>query len=192
MQVLKDEIRNRIIEEAQNTFLEKGYADTTMRAIANQVGISVSNLYLYFGNKEILFYEVLRPIYEKLTRSFEQLMNHEDSKENLQDTICFIVNKITKSNTKAFILIFEKSKGTKYESFSQDFVEKLEKHILGQLSYDITNPKLITSIFAKCFVDGMITTLKAYSEQDHYDLLEEHLNIFITFYTQGIKQFLKE
>lgn len=44
----------KILEAAQARFLYYGVAKTTMRDIANDLGISVSNLYLYFENKQAL------------------------------------------------------------------------------------------------------------------------------------------
>lgn len=58
MQVLKEEIRKKILNAAENIFYQKGFRGATTRSIANEVGISVSNLYLYYENKEAIFYGV--------------------------------------------------------------------------------------------------------------------------------------
>lgn len=55
--------RAAIIDAALQLFFERGYDDTTMRAIATQAGVSVGNAYYYFASKEHLvhgFYERLQ------------------------------------------------------------------------------------------------------------------------------------
>ena len=49
-----DETRARILEVALALFLERGYQETTMRAIADRAGVSVGNAYYYFESKEQL------------------------------------------------------------------------------------------------------------------------------------------
>ncbi|MBV9951398.1 MAG: TetR family transcriptional regulator [Acidimicrobiia bacterium] len=46
--------RSAIIDAALRLFREKGYDDTTMRAIAAEAGVSVGNAYYYFDSKERL------------------------------------------------------------------------------------------------------------------------------------------
>ena len=58
MQVLKDELRHRILLESEHLFLQRGYDRTSMQMIADKVNISKGNLYHYFKNKEELFYEL--------------------------------------------------------------------------------------------------------------------------------------
>ena len=49
-----DETRARIHETALALFLEHGYEGTTMRAVAEQAGVSLGNAYYYFASKEHL------------------------------------------------------------------------------------------------------------------------------------------
>ncbi|MFC7534433.1 TetR/AcrR family transcriptional regulator [Actinoplanes sp. GCM10030250] len=52
-----------ILETALRLFRERGYADTTMRAIAKEAGVAVGNAYYYFDSKEHLiqgFYDHLQ------------------------------------------------------------------------------------------------------------------------------------
>lgn len=46
--------RAAIIDAALGLFLERGYDETTMRAIAERAGVSVGNAYYYFASKEHL------------------------------------------------------------------------------------------------------------------------------------------
>ncbi|MEV6815555.1 TetR family transcriptional regulator [Micromonospora sp. NPDC051296] len=49
--------RQLILETAMRLFRERGYARTTMRAIAQEAGVAVGNAYYYFGSKEHLIQE---------------------------------------------------------------------------------------------------------------------------------------
>ena len=61
MQVLKEEIREKIKKVALDEFEKKGYQKTTMRGIASKANLTVGNLYRYFKNKDDLFDILLQP-----------------------------------------------------------------------------------------------------------------------------------
>lgn len=49
-----EQTRTRILQAAMGLFEERGYDRTTMRAIAQEAGVSVGNAYYYFASKEHL------------------------------------------------------------------------------------------------------------------------------------------
>jgi AcrR family transcriptional regulator len=49
-----EQTRQLIMETALRLFRERGYAETTMRAIAKEAGVAVGNAYYYFDSKEHL------------------------------------------------------------------------------------------------------------------------------------------
>jgi AcrR family transcriptional regulator len=49
-----EQTRRLILETALRLFRERGYAQTTMRAIATEAGVAVGNAYYYFSSKEQL------------------------------------------------------------------------------------------------------------------------------------------
>jgi AcrR family transcriptional regulator len=52
-----EQTRQVILETALRLFRERGYAETTMRAIAAEAGVAVGNAYYYFDSKEHLIQE---------------------------------------------------------------------------------------------------------------------------------------
>lgn len=63
--------RATILETALRLFRERGYDDTTMRAIAAEAGVSVGNAYYYFASKEHLiqaFYDQAYELHEVAAR----------------------------------------------------------------------------------------------------------------------------
>lgn len=57
-QTKSDRTRARIRDAAVASFIEHGYPDTTMRAIAETAGVSVSNAYYYYPSKTHLVQEL--------------------------------------------------------------------------------------------------------------------------------------
>jgi AcrR family transcriptional regulator len=55
----KEERRRMIMEAAKNRFQRFGYSKTTMEEVAGDAGISKGTIYLYFQNKEDVFYALL-------------------------------------------------------------------------------------------------------------------------------------
>ncbi|MFF3854023.1 TetR family transcriptional regulator [Micromonospora sp. NPDC002575] len=52
-----EQTRRLILDTALRMFRERGYARTTMRAIAQEAGVAVGNTYYYFGSKDHLIQE---------------------------------------------------------------------------------------------------------------------------------------
>ncbi|NNG37523.1 TetR/AcrR family transcriptional regulator [Nakamurella aerolata] len=53
------DVRERIVSAARSAFLERGYAATTVRGIAEAAGVSHSLINYHFGGKEGLFAQVI-------------------------------------------------------------------------------------------------------------------------------------
>src|SRR5687768_11418186 len=66
-----EQTRRLIVETALRLFAERGYDRTTMRAIADEAGLSVSNAYYYFASKEHL----VQGFYDQLQSSHEQAVS---------------------------------------------------------------------------------------------------------------------
>jgi TetR/AcrR family transcriptional regulator, mexJK operon transcriptional repressor len=69
--------RCEVAEVAQRIFLERGYSQTTMQAIAEEAGASKETLYRHFGSKEGLFTEIVRAKSAQIaTRLDEEITLH--------------------------------------------------------------------------------------------------------------------
>jgi AcrR family transcriptional regulator len=79
-----EQTRAQILETALELFRERGYEETTMRAIAEKAGVAVGNAYYYFKSKEHLiqaFYA--RTHDEHLAASREVLAREQGLRERL-------------------------------------------------------------------------------------------------------------
>ncbi|MBC2667433.1 TetR/AcrR family transcriptional regulator [Novosphingobium flavum] len=84
----KEERRDAILDVAAQSFLEHGYAGTTMSGIAGTLGGSKGTLWSYFPSKELLFAAVL----DRATRAFreeiEVTLNESEDIAPALRTIC--------------------------------------------------------------------------------------------------------
>ena len=72
--MVKEETRSKrraIIEAARKIFAMKGYEDTTIAEIAEDAGIAVGTVYLYFGNKRDIYTSVSLDWATLLAAAFE-------------------------------------------------------------------------------------------------------------------------
>src|SRR3982751_414020 len=59
-----DQTKALILETALEMFRERGYEETTMRAIAQKAGVSLGNAYYYFSSKEYLIQAFYQRIHD--------------------------------------------------------------------------------------------------------------------------------
>ena len=133
MQVLKEEIRQRIVAAALDIFLEKSYEKASMRHIAQRVGTSVSNIYHYFTNKGALFHAIVEPIATHVQRVLREIITHEaqgatDLVE--EEYVTNAIGETIKAHRREFLLLMDKSSGTSYENVRSDIISTVETHII--------------------------------------------------------------
>lgn len=67
-----EEVRQRVVASAQRLFLEKGYAQTTLREISAGAGVSYGSIYHHFADKEGVFLELVLEGFEKTQEMADQ------------------------------------------------------------------------------------------------------------------------
>lgn len=88
-----EESKQKILEAAQTVFAEQGYAQASMRTIAQAAGISVGGLYLYFKNKEELYLTLIQAWMDNLNGSTrEALQKVDDPGESLKAFITISID----------------------------------------------------------------------------------------------------
>ena len=63
--------RATILAEARTIFARQGYAETSLREIAEAVGIKTPSLYAHFPSKEALFAEIMVQLWERSMAQIE-------------------------------------------------------------------------------------------------------------------------
>lgn len=168
-QVLKDEIRESILKAALQEFYQEGYRSAAMRNIAENAKIPTGLIYSYYKNKQALFDAVLRPVlydWERvLTAGNENESKHANSEIyglSKAETEC-ILNLF--DHRQEFIILIDKSEGTKYKNERERFIKDIEEH-LNEHRNDNTNDEIFAHIIANNFVDGLMQIMYHYKGKE--------------------------
>lgn len=84
----REQRKKEILDSAEKLFFKSGYDDVSMNDIANDVELNKATLYLYFGNKEELFFAtVLRGAQIMISLIKEEISN---SKTGVETILTFV------------------------------------------------------------------------------------------------------
>lgn len=191
MQVLKDELRHKILLEAQHLFLQRGYDRTSLQMIADKVNISKSNLYHYFKNKEELFYELTDGAADGLKKLILRLKDkrfdlHTGQRE-YQMLLTEEVISLLLAEKYGLLLIMEQAHGTRYESLRESMIDMLAAKTMPLLA-DEDNCLLLAQIMARNLLDGTVQVLKTRIRPRE---VRAGLNRLVEYHTKGINALLK-
>ncbi len=191
MQVLKDELRHRILLESEQLFLQKGYDRTSLKLIADKVNISKSNLYHYFKNKEELFYELTDSAAEGLKQLILRIRDKRSGPltgaREFRVLFQEEVISLLLAEKYGLILIMEQGRGTRYESLRPSLIELIAS-VTAPLLADEENSDVMSKIIAGNFVNGTVDILKMRVRPSE---IRFNLNRLIEYHTNGIQALLK-
>jgi AcrR family transcriptional regulator len=170
MQVLKEEIRQRIYSSALKVFYQKGYLSASIKEIASEAVIPAGLIYSYYKNKEALLEDIVGDIYLKAPLF---LKSHEPTFDGtsvfLDIEIPQILELLNKKHQEMVILI-DKCSGTKYEDAKANIVNLAAAHIKEH--YLKTRPdivELIDDLFyhiqASGFCEGIFELARHYKDE---------------------------
>lgn len=198
MQYQKDEVRNRIIEEALREFNEKGYDGASIRNIAKKSNTSVGNLYKYFKSKEELHENIVGSIYDRFVDYIKQFNRVELNEKaevifyKLADEIMEIFNK---NNVEISVLLNE-SKGTKYENCKSIFVDFITRIVTEKMQYELSlqgkklEDNFIIYLISQSLVESIAIIVNKCSDGEEVKKLT--LNLIYIFYTDLINKLQTE
>jgi AcrR family transcriptional regulator len=72
-----DQTKALILETALEMFRERGYDNTTMRAVAQKAGVSLGNAYYYFRSKEYLIQAFYQRLHDSHIEVVLPALEHE-------------------------------------------------------------------------------------------------------------------
>src|SRR5919109_3809949 len=83
-----EQTRALILETALELFRERGYEETTMRAIAERAGVALGNAYYYFASKEHLIQAFYARTHEEHVAACAERLDHGKTlRERLQTVL---------------------------------------------------------------------------------------------------------
>ena len=148
MQVKKNDIQNRILLVAKSEFVEKSFQQSSMRSIAKKVGVTPSNIYNYFKNKDEIFITILAPLLNKIEYAKEKFVEFESKHdENHEETFAEHikaakkVGKFINENREDLKLLAFNSIGSILENYDNDLIdwvtEAMKKSFSSKVNHSI-------------------------------------------------------
>ena len=101
----KEEMRQLILDAARKLFLEKGFEQASIRAIAEEIEYSPGTIYLYFKEKDEIFFALHEEGFTKLIESMTPLQFVADPFERLK-AMGRIYMQFAKNNKDFYDLMF--------------------------------------------------------------------------------------
>ncbi len=74
----REEMQRLILNAARALFLENGFEKTSIRAIADAIEYSPATIYLYFKDKNEIFYELHEQAFMTMGEEFKSIFNIQD------------------------------------------------------------------------------------------------------------------
>lgn len=174
MQVLKDEVRKKILKAATYEFREKGFQNSSMRSIAKRSGMTVGNLYRYFRNKEDLFHTVVSPAFEKIKKLLKEdeglSFLEENGKSYISEYVTRKIIEIHNEHRNELLIIINGSKETRFEGGKEEVIALLEKRIKSCMFPKlramgvIIEDEFLARVIAASYVEGVIIILNNYED----------------------------
>ena len=186
MQVLKEEVRERILAAAVQVFYEKDFRSAKMQDIARRPDGSASLLDSYFENKEKLFEGVVSSVpfdFDRIAREEESIIADTPSERYQIAAEEPLLNML--AHHKLLVILIDKSQGTAYEHAKDDFVESIERHIRYMMNERavLRYPDLLAHVLASNFVESLMEVARHYSSENE---AREMLALIAQCYYEGV------
>ena len=131
----------KILLAAFECISSKGYANVSLRDIADGAGVVLSQLNYYYKNKEGLLTEVIKMMMQKYLQEVENhLRNGTTAKEKILSLIMYF-QEMLEENPKLFRLLYDftsmalwsASFGRLLHNLFEDLANLIEKHVLNNI-----------------------------------------------------------
>ena len=197
-QVLKPEVRARILLAGLEVFAQHGYEGTTMSAIAEQAELGAASLYRYYPSKAELFDAVITP---ELAAEFERLLDQRVRSlaqlpasapfaprgEHGQEMLDFWL-----AHRLAVVVLLDRAAGTAYEHYGEKFVSLLTKSTLAQIRSATPNVEVSPAarlVLTQIFESTRRTLAEILLHSQNPRVLREAIELFWSYQIPGLHGF---
>ncbi len=196
----KTQTHERIVQAAMKEFLDKGYAQASMKSVADAVGMTSAALYRHFRDKQDMFAELVKPgiarIEEWRGRHMEFSYEHidKDTFAEMWDASSGVsdvglILDIMYEMPDVFRLLICCSAGTPYEMYIHDMVEENTDDMMkflqvcrsqGIKTYDISRDEM--HMLVSAYMSALLQPIEhEYSKED----AKRYLKTMMDFFTPG-------
>ena len=200
-QILKDDVRDNIIESAKQEFEEYGFEKSSMRRIALKSKMTVGNLYRYFKSKEELSETIVSPTYQAINSVVEKLSggsvqfgtdgtgfsaSPEEMHQMLNSLAESLVEIHKKHRTELNILMMGSKLNKELTDWFTNVLANMAEANFPQ--FKATDPQV--QLLAKCYADaifsGIKTILRSWTGDD--TSLQNMIQIYLNSYLLILEQ----
>jgi AcrR family transcriptional regulator len=171
MQVLKEEVRQRIIKSARREFKKYGFEKASMRSIASSANMTVGNLYRYYKNKEDLYGAIIGGLFDEIKTLKTSLPEEPEIRLN---HLLENFKELQKDHRSEWLTLFGGSTGTKFQKVADDIHNILRDTLKAVLEKAGRRPEIAVPV-ASAIIYGLNTILRS-DKSKNGDLADDFLN----------------
>jgi AcrR family transcriptional regulator len=171
MQVLKEEVRQRIIKSAKREFKKSGFEKASMRSIASSANMTVGNLYRYYKNKEDLFSAIIGSLFDEIKTLKANTPAEPEARLNY---LLENFKELQKELRSEWLTLFGGSAGTRFQKIADEIHNILKDTLTAVLVKNGRRPEIAMPL-ATAIIYGLNDILRSEKAKTG-DLAEDFLN----------------
>lgn len=199
-QVLKPEIRVRILNAALEVFADQGYLGATMNAIAEHAGLGAASLYRYFTSKSELFEAAITPElaarFERLLEARVHALGEPTASATFEPQRAYGAEMLEfwLEHRLAVVVLLDRAHGSTYERYGERFVQLLLKSTIERIrstgnNVQITAPARL--VLTRIFENTRTTLASILAHSDNPRVLREAIEAFWSYQIPGLHGFAR-
>jgi len=188
MRLLKDDKYDSILEAARKEFIRKGFKDASMRDIAKNAGVGLSNIYNYFRNKDEIYLAIVKPVKDELftfisrQHTEEYIDFHRSTTFGHQEAVIeSYIDLIDRYHEELRLLLY-RSDGSSVSGFRDAFTDHITQVSYNYMALEkkhFPNTKDVSRFFIHALASWMVSVL---GEIVTHDLSKEKIREFFLEY----------
>jgi AcrR family transcriptional regulator len=157
------DVKQRILDTAGYLVMQKGVKETSLKDIAQEVGISKGTLYYYYSAKEDIIYDIADTHLQRITDELLLWINNIDRKTAPDEVIKTVFERIIAAETRGKLNIYLIGSAiTNNDSLRERFKARYDEwrrtieYGIGKVLGDEENDNKVLSFLILAALDGLI------------------------------------
>ena len=185
-------IRELLLDSGKEQFLAHGFEKASLRTICKNAGLTTGVFYSHFAGKDALFAALVDPMIIGFRRMYQTVIAQE-----LSDLTTGVENELTSityaiAHKDEFRLLFDCSKGTKYEGFKENLIHSVfypsYQEVFDRYAGRPVDPALVRIILHMKFEEYMELIYGGYTMEEVKKLITQ----LTVFSEAGFRRLLHE